>query len=335
MEPNSVGPNSSSSNDENHLSKPSCSKETSCSRDGASKNPEAKKTKADFLFLNEIGDGSFSTVYTVKERSTGREFAAKVCTKKLIIKDRKVQQIYREKEALARLSKTGNLHPFIIQVYCTFQDPESLYIVTTLAKGGELLEKLKKQKVFSLETTRFYVSEIVAALAHMHGLKIIHRDLKPENILLSESGHILISDFGSSKILDYVDTMAEVDTRVKRKCSFVGTAQYVSPEVLLGEPVEQACDYWALGVIIYQFVTGKFLFDEVSEYLIYQKIIKANYELPEDFPPSAGDLVKNLVVVDIKERLGSTFCGGASKVKSHVFFNGIDFDCLPNISPPS
>uniref|UniRef100_A0A0N5B0X9 non-specific serine/threonine protein kinase n=1 Tax=Syphacia muris TaxID=451379 RepID=A0A0N5B0X9_9BILA len=316
-----------------HATTPSCSCDVSTAEKNASAKP-MKKTKADFMFLDEIGSGSFSTVYNVIERSTGREFAAKVCMKSLIVREKKVQQIYREKEALARLSRPENLHPFVIRIFCTFQDPGSLYIVTTLAKGGELLQKLKKSGTFSLETTKFYSSEIVVALAHLHKLKIIHRDLKPENILLSEKGHILLSDFGSSKILDYVDTAKNQDKLLTRRSSFVGTAQYVSPEVLRGEAVEQACDYWALGVIIFQFLTGEFLFNEVSEYLTYKKIVEAHYALPEEFPSEAGDLIQKFVVVDVKNRLGSTYMGGDLNVKAHNFFSGVNFDELVNLAPP-
>ena len=114
----------------------------------------------------------------------------------------------------------------------------------------------------------------------------------------------------------------------------MGTAQYVSPEVLRGESVEQACDYWALGVIVYQFLTGNFLFDDVSEYLIYRKVLEARYKLPDDFHELARDLIQKFVVVDVKQRLGSTYCGGVEEVKRHSFFAGMDFEKLATRQPP-
>lgn len=295
------------------------------------------KTRSDFIFLNEVGEGSFSTVYRVKERSTGRELAAKVCFKKQIIRERKIDYIFREKEALIRLTNSGEKHPFLAQIMCTFQDTENLYIVMTLAKKGDLLKLLRKSGgKFNLNLTRFYTSEIVVALEHMHSLKIIHRDLKPENILISETGHILVSDFGSAKILDRAKRNRQTtrSETQKRRGSFVGTAQFVSPEVLRGEPVQQACDYWALGAIIYQLLTGEHAFHDVCEYLIYRRVVNAAYKIPEDFPEIAADIVRKLLVVKVEDRLGSIETGGAATVKKEQFFDGIQWDSITETEVP-
>ncbi|VDM38483.1 unnamed protein product [Toxocara canis] len=237
-------------------------------------------------------------------------------------------------------------------------------------QGGELLKKLKKYKKFDVDTARFYTSEIVSALSHMHTLNIVHRDLKPENILLAETGHILISDFGSARITDteplkpepeidnesvrrrrsavyyglllgvmesvagFVGRLKAEAPKMKRLGSFVGTAQYVSPEVLNGEVVEQACDYWALGVILYQLLTGHHAFHDESEYLIYRKISRASYDVPEDMPLVARNLIAKLLVVDVSKRLGSVESGGAEAVKSDEFFEGVPWDNLESVQPP-
>ncbi|VDO55847.1 unnamed protein product [Onchocerca flexuosa] len=295
------------------------------------------RTRSDFIFLNEVGEGSFSTVYHVKERNTGREFAAKVCFKKQIIREKKIDYIFREKEALIRLSNSGGKHPFLVQIMCTFQDTENLYIIMTLAKKGDLLKLMRKSGgKFNLNLTKFYISEIVAALEHMHSLKIIHRDLKPENILISETGHILVSDFGSAKILDHAKPNRQTDRpeSQKRRSSFVGTAQFVSPEVLKGEPVQQACDYWALGVIIYQLLTGQHAFHDVAEYLIYRRIMNAAYKIPNDFPEIAASIVRKLLVVEVKDRLGSIESGGAEAVKKEAFFDGINWNSITETEVP-
>ncbi|MFH4979961.1 hypothetical protein AB6A40_006670 [Gnathostoma spinigerum] len=298
--------------------------------------------RSDFSFLKELGEGSYSTVYLAREKSTNREFACKVCFKKQIIKERKIQQIYREKEAMARLSEKGNRHPFIIQIYCTFQDADSLYMVITLAKGGDLFTKLKRNGgSFSEDISRFYTSEVVCALGHIHKLNIIHRDLKPENILLSDKGHILVSDFGSSKLLDKMkdrtESVKNTDGKVGRKrlTSFVGTAQYVSPEVLEGRDIQQSCDYWSLGVILFQMLTGKFAFNEVSEYLTYQNICKGRYEIPEFVSSEARCLIRRFLVVDASLRLGSVESGGVEAVMRHEFFDTIDWDNIENTIPPN
>lgn len=295
------------------------------------------KIRSDFIFLNELGEGSFSTVYHVKERITGRELAAKVCFKKQIIRERKIDYVFREKEALIRLSKSDGKHPFLAQIMCTFQDSENLYIIMTLAKKGDLLKLMRKSGgKFDLDLTRFYSSEIVVALEHMHSLKIIHRDLKPENILVADTGHILVTDFGSAKILDRVESSKQTDGREgrKRRVSFVGTAQFVSPEILKGEPVQQACDYWALGAIIYQLLTGKHAFHDICEYLIYRRVINATYKIPEDFPETAANIVRKLLVVNVKDRLGSIESGGAGAVKKDSFFDGVQWDSITETEAP-
>ncbi|MCP9265250.1 3-phosphoinositide-dependent protein kinase 1 [Dirofilaria immitis] len=260
------------------------------------------RTRSDFIFLNELGEGSFST-----------------------------------KEALIRLSNIDGKHPFLAQIMCTFQDTENLYIIMTLAKKGDLLKLMRKSGgKFNLNLARFYTCEIVAALEHMHSLKIIHRDLKPENILISETGHILVSDFGSAKILDRAKANTQTDRPKiqKRRSSFVGTPQFVSPEVLKGEPVQQACDYWALGVIIYQLLTGKHAFYDVAEYLIYRRILSAAYKIPDDFPEIAANIVRKLLIVKVTDRLGSVESGGAETVKKEPFFDGIKWDSITETEVP-
>ena len=147
------------------------------------KSPQlTSKARSDFLFLEEIGEGSYSTVYVGSERATHRRYAIKVCSKRQIAKEKKVgsvlyqcfsvndafsfqvQQIFREKECLTLLSKTENYHPFITRLYCTFQDEDSLYFVMTLASRKDLLQILKQRKKFSVDEARFAVSEIAVAL---------------------------------------------------------------------------------------------------------------------------------------------------------------------------
>ncbi|KRY00648.1 3-phosphoinositide-dependent protein kinase 1, partial [Trichinella pseudospiralis] len=160
-------------------SSPSSSSSTSQER-CVEQTDKSKITKSpkDFIFLRTIGEGSFSTVYAGVEVCTGREVAIKVCEKQLIKRERKVPYVMQEKDVMAILN--SHPHPFL---------------------NGELLACLKKLGSFEESVAKFYAAEIVSGLEHLHNLRIIHRDLKPENVLLSESMHILISDFGSAKIL--------------------------------------------------------------------------------------------------------------------------------------
>ncbi|PKU35950.1 hypothetical protein llap_13745 [Limosa lapponica baueri] len=153
------------------------------------------------------------------------------------------------------------------------------------------------------------------------------RDLKPENILLNEDMHIQITDFGTAKVLS-------ADSRQARANSFVGTAQYVSPELLTEKSACKSSDLWALGCIIYQLVAGLPPFRAGNEYLIFQKIIKLEYDFPEKFFPKAKDLVEKLLVLDATNRLGCEEMGGYGPLKAHPFFESIVWENLHLQTPP-
>ncbi|XGW13972.1 hypothetical protein V3C99_000335 [Haemonchus contortus] len=296
------------------------------------------KCMADYEVKREIGEGSFSVVYWAIEKSDAhRDVAIKMCIKKQILKEKRVAYVHREKCVLVRLSSPEHQHPFIVTLYATFQDRDHLYFVLSYAKHGDLLHIMlkKPEKCFTLEESRFYSAEILHALQHIHSLNFVHRDVKPENVLVAASGHVMISDFGSVKDLSAVEKDNE-DNTVKRvrRSSFVGTAQYVSPEVLDGELISPAADLWAFGVVVYQFLTGKHAFHDESEYLIYRRIQKLLYSYPPDFPKAAKDLVDRLLLIKPETRLGTESSGGVEAIRGHEFFDGVDWTNLPNTKPP-
>uniref|UniRef100_A0A6Q2XVI4 3-phosphoinositide-dependent protein kinase 1 n=1 Tax=Esox lucius TaxID=8010 RepID=A0A6Q2XVI4_ESOLU len=281
-----------------------------------------KKRSDDFKFGKILGEGSFSTVVLAREQATTKEYAIKILEKRHIMKENKAQYVKRERDVMSNLD-----HPFFVKLYFTFQDDEKLYFGLSYAKNGELLKYIRKIGSFDETCTRFYSAEIVCALEYLHEKGIIHRDLKPENILLNEDMHIQITDFGTAKQLSS-------DSRQARANSFVGTAQYVSPELLTEKSACKSSDLWALGCIIYQLVAGLPPFRAGNEYLIFQKIIKLEYEFPEKFFPKAKDLVERLLLLDPSKRIGCEEMGGYAPLKGHPFFESISWRDLHLQTPP-
>lgn len=312
-----------------------------------------KRTANDFRFGKTIGEGSFSTVYLAEDIHSRKEYAIKVCDKQHIIRERKTEYIKREREVLNILNNC----PGIVNLYCTFQDQCNLYFVMTYAKNGDLLPYINKVGSFDLDCTRFYAAEIILALEQMHCRGIIHRDLKPENILMDEKMHVLLADFGSAKIMlpnrsptselknadsivnnvQLQHTSEDTDNNMqrRRKNSFVGTAQYVSPELLNGQLTSRAADLWALGCIIYQMISGLPPFRGATEYLIFQKVLKAEMSFPDGFDKTAENLVQQLIHLDPRERIGMQDISSTyESLRRHPFFDSIDWETVRTQSPP-
>ncbi|XP_046660362.1 putative 3-phosphoinositide-dependent protein kinase 2 isoform X2 [Homalodisca vitripennis] len=295
----------------------------------------AKRSIHDYYFGKTLGEGSFSTVWLVRDIHTKKDYALKQCDKAHIVRERKTESIKREKQVLNILSETGA--PFCVKLYCTFQDPEKLFFVITYAKNGELLTHINRNKRLSVDCARFYAAELVVALEHLRRVNVIHRDLKPENILLDENMHVLVTDFGCAKIVHRPQSGTDSDDESarSRRNSFVGTAQYISPELLTDKNASFSSDLWALGCIIYQMLTGQPPFQSRSEYLIFQKIQKLEYEFPDNFDPTAEDLIRKLLVLNPTERLGASDEEGYPSIRSHPFFTNTPWNSLASTPPPT
>ncbi|KAG2385503.1 hypothetical protein C9374_003318 [Naegleria lovaniensis] len=268
----------------------------------------------DFELGEQIGEGAYSRVVLATFKPTGKQYALKIIKKQLILKENKTKTVKMEKQVLNMMD-----HDNVIKLFCTFQDANNLYFALEYAPGGELYSYIKNYGPFSLEATQFYTAEIVNAMEYMHTLGIIHRDLK---------------DFGTAKITAEEEVTVGESPLKAKKGTFCGTVQYVSPEILKDEDCTEAADLWALGCIVYQMLTATHPFKAESEYLIFQKILKREFEFTDDFPYVARDFVDKLLQLDAPKRLG-VGPYGYKELKAHPFFDGIDFNNLKNQTPPS
>ncbi|KAG1812593.1 kinase-like domain-containing protein [Suillus subaureus] len=306
-------------------------KERSKSRKGSREASRARSANGrlgaqDFSFGDTLGEGSYSTVMRAQYIRTGQEYAIKILDKNHLIRKDKMLVALAEKNVLVKL---GAGHPGIIHLHWTFQDEWSLFFVLDLAPNGEMQSRISRLGSLSLTSSRYYAAQIIDALEYIHGKDVIHRDLKPENLLLDSQFRIKITDFGTGKILE---------NGAEKANTFVGTAQYVAPELLESNETSKSSDLWALGCIIYQMISGRFAFQGLSEYLTWQKIKSLDYTFPDGFDEDAQDLIRRLFVREPTQRLGAGGPDSAhsyAALRAHPFFASVSWETLWTDPAPS
>ncbi|KAF2447714.1 serine/threonine-protein kinase ppk14 [Karstenula rhodostoma CBS 690.94] len=299
-----------------------------------------------------IGKGDVGKVYLVREKKSSRLYAMKVLSKKEMIKRNKIKRALAEQEILA----TSN-HPFIVTLYHSFQSEDHLYLCMEYCSGGEFFRALQTRpnKCVDEDAARFYAAEVTAALEYLHLMGFIYRDLKPENILLHQSGHIMLSDFDLSKQSDpggrptmivgrngtSSSNLPTIDTKSCianfRTNSFVGTEEYIAPEVIKGCGHTSAVDWWTLGILIYEMLYGTTPFKGKNRNATFANILRDDVPFAEGSgaPPVSGNcksLIRKLLIKDELRRLGSR--AGASDVKTHPFFRATSWALLRHMKPP-
>ncbi|BCS08713.1 serine/threonine-protein kinase gad8 [Aspergillus piperis CBS 112811] len=273
-------------------------------------NKQRSMKLEDFELLKVVGKGSFGKVMQVMKKDTGRIYALKTIRKAHIISRSEVTHTLAERSVLSQIN-----NPFIVPLKFSFQSPEKLYLVLAFVNGGELFHHLQREQRFDINRARFYTAELLCALECLHGFKVIYRDLKPENILLDYTGHIALCDFGLCKL-----DMKDED----RTNTFCGTPEYLAPELLLGNGYTKTVDWWTLGVLLYEMLTGLPPFYDENTNDMYRKILQEPLTFPSTdiVPPAARDLLSRLLDRDPQRRLGAN---GAAEIKSHHFFANIDW----------
>ncbi|KAJ3353528.1 hypothetical protein GGF32_002974 [Allomyces javanicus] len=284
----------------------------------ASGNGGRRYHLADFDLMQTLGTGTFGRVHLARLKGTAQYFAMKVLKKTEVVRLKQVEHINSEKAILSRI-----YHPFIVNLFCTFQDASNLYMLLEYVGGGELFSHLRRAGRFSNDMARFYAAEIVTAIEYLHARDIIYRDLKPENLLLDVRGHIKITDFGFSKVVP------------DRTWTLCGTPEYLAPEIIQGKGHGRAVDWWSLGILIFEMLCGYPPFYDDSPYGIYEKILAGRIQFPPFVDANARDLIRRLLSADRTKRLGN-LKDGAADIKCHRWFKGVDWDAVvgKRVLPP-
>ena len=282
-----------------------------------------KLTYADFEPIKLLGRGSFGEVLLVRLKANKKVYAMKILNKKLLKIKKQQTHTKTERDLMVKINS-----PFIVNIKSAFQDISKLYIVSEFMQGGDMFFHMHDGRIvtFNNEKARFYVMELVLALESLHKHNMVYRDLKPENILLDAKGHVKLTDFGLSKILENEEDKA---------FTICGTPQYLAPEVIQKKGYDKAVDWWSLGCVMYEMLTGKIPFAIKRGVKLNMSIYEQGVNYPSILTNNAKDLIKKLLILNPSERLGSG-PDGIEKVKNHPYFNGVSWkDVLQKkIRPP-
>eukprot|EP00339_Tiarina_fusa_P009355 CAMPEP_0117027070 /NCGR_PEP_ID=MMETSP0472-20121206/19832_1 /TAXON_ID=693140 ORGANISM="Tiarina fusus, Strain LIS" /NCGR_SAMPLE_ID=MMETSP0472 /ASSEMBLY_ACC=CAM_ASM_000603 /LENGTH=469 /DNA_ID=CAMNT_0004734235 /DNA_START=11 /DNA_END=1420 /DNA_ORIENTATION=+ len=319
-------------------------------------------SKKAFETIKVIGRGAFGEVRLVRMNSNGQLYAMKILRKSEMIHKEQVNHVMAERDLLADTS-ISMANDRIVKLHFSFQDAEHLYLIMEYVPGGDMMNLLILEDTFSDDWTRFYIAETVLAIESIHKLNYIHRDIKPDNLLIDAKGHIKLTDFGLctgfqttrlkslNKILklqskELRDGDIQHKTREQRlkewkkkrrllAFSMVGTPDYIAPEVFMknvGYGME--CDWWSVGVIMFEMLIGYPPFCSESPNETYRKIMnwKQTLIFPDETPisPDARDLIEKLLC-EQENRIG---INGVDEIKAHPFFAGVNWDNLHRQKAP-
>uniref|UniRef100_A0A8D1WT34 non-specific serine/threonine protein kinase n=3 Tax=Sus scrofa TaxID=9823 RepID=A0A8D1WT34_PIG len=300
----------------------------------------------DFESLKVIGRGAFGEVRLVQKKDTGHIYAMKILRKADMLEKEQVAHIRAERDILVEADGA-----WVVKMFYSFQDKRNLYLIMEFLPGGDMMTLLMKKDTLTEEETQFYISETVLAIDAIHQLGFIHRDIKPDNLLLDAKGHVKLSDFGlctglkkahrtefyrnlthnppSDFSFQNMNSKRKAETWKKNRrqlaYSTVGTPDYIAPEVFMQTGYNKLCDWWSLGVIMYEMLIGYPPFCSETPQETYRKVM--NWKETLVFPPEVpiSEKAKDLILrfcIDSENRIGN---GGVEEIKGHSFFEGVDW----------
>ncbi|XP_058124361.1 ribosomal protein S6 kinase beta-2 [Anopheles ziemanni] len=269
----------------------------------------------DFELKKVLGKGGYGKVFQVR-KTTGADansyFAMKVLKKASIVRNQKDTAHTRAERNILEAVR----HPFIVELVYAFQTGGKLYLILEYLSGGELFMHLEREGIFLEDTACFYLCEIILALEHLHNLGIIYRDLKPENVLLDAQGHVKLTDFGLCK--EHIQEGIVTHT-------FCGTIEYMAPEILMRSGHGKAVDWWSLGALMYDMLTGMPPFCADNRKKTVDAILKDKLNIPGYLTPDSRDLIRRLMKRQVSQRLGSGPTDGQA-VRAHPFFKNVNWE---------
>ena len=290
----------------------------------------------DFKLIKKISSGAYGKVFLARKNKTNDLYAVKVLKKEDTLRKNMTDNVIAERKILSSIN-----NPFVVNLYYAFQNKKYLYLVMEYCPGGDVGTLLKNLGAFDLDMARIYAAETVLALESMHKLNFVHRDLKPDNLLISATGHVVLTDFGlstwgvmmgdsskSSKAQSQPQQQQQQQQEQQQEHRIFGTPDYLAPEILLGTGHGPEVDWWALGAMVFEFITSVPPFNDDSPEKIFDNIMNMRIPWPSEedgFPPVARDFIEKLLVPDYEKRLGHN---GAGEIKEHPFFEGINWDTL-------
>ncbi|TWW72720.1 Microtubule-associated serine/threonine-protein kinase 3 [Takifugu flavidus] len=295
----------------------------------ASTPPRRKPLESDFETIKLISNGAYGAVFLVRHKETRQRFAMKKINRQNLILRNQIQQVFVERDIL-----TFAENPFVVSMFCSFETRRHLCMVMEYVEGGDCAHLLKNIGPLPVDMARMYFAETVLALEYLHNYGIVHRDLKPDNLLITSMGHIKLTDFGLSKIglmnmtTNLYEGHIEKDTREFIDKQVCGTPEYIAPEVILRQGYGKPVDWWAMGIILYEFLVGCVPFFGDTPEQLFGQVVNDDLIWPDGedaLPADAQDLITRLLRQNPLERLGT---GGTAEVKMHTFFLGLDWNGL-------